>query len=118
MWLEKIKVQNFRNIKNCNTNFSHLLNLITGKNAQGKTNFLEAIYYLCTLNSFRGTSELDIINWQENYVYVQSEIQNNSKKNILEASVLKQVNSSWNNQKQKITRQIKVDSKSKTTLKD
>ena len=39
------------------------LAIVYGRNAQGKTNLLEAIYYLATSKSFRAGSDREIINW-------------------------------------------------------
>ncbi|MGI8556329.1 MAG: DNA replication/repair protein RecF [Pyrinomonadaceae bacterium] len=52
MLLESLEVQNFRNLQGkiaCGKN----LNIISGENGQGKTNWLEAIYTLATTKSFK-----------------------------------------------------------------
>jgi len=36
-----------------------------GENAQGKSNFLEAIYYLETLRSFRGARDDQLVGFEE-----------------------------------------------------
>ena len=46
MILEKIELRNFRNYSKANINLSDNINILYGKNAQGKTNILEAIYVL------------------------------------------------------------------------
>ena len=43
--LEKIAVQDFRNIRFQEMAFSPNLNCITGLNGEGKTNLMDAIYY-------------------------------------------------------------------------
>ena len=48
-----IHLKDFRNIRDCDIEFSPGLNVFYGKNGQGKTNFLEAIYYACRGKSFR-----------------------------------------------------------------
>lgn len=53
MIIEKIKLQNFRNYSKKEFEFSKEINLIFGKNAIGKTNILEAIYFLASGRSFR-----------------------------------------------------------------
>ena len=42
MWLEKIDIQHFRNYTEASVSFSPHLNIFLGRNAQGKTNILEA----------------------------------------------------------------------------
>ena len=44
MYINKIKLQNFRNYKNQEIELDKNLNIFYGNNAQGKTNILEAIY--------------------------------------------------------------------------
>ena len=53
MHLNYLSLKNFRNYKNQQVGLHPNFNFIFGKNAQGKTNLLEAIYYLGYLKSFR-----------------------------------------------------------------
>ncbi|MGB0455010.1 MAG: DNA replication/repair protein RecF [Bacteriovoracaceae bacterium] len=53
LFIEKIQVENFRNLENTICEFSSNINCIFGKNGNGKTNLLEAIYYLANKKSFR-----------------------------------------------------------------
>ena len=43
----------FRNIKTADIKFGNRFNIFYGNNGQGKTNFLEAIFYLGTVKSFQ-----------------------------------------------------------------
>ena len=60
MKIEKIKLNNFRNYTNLELDFNPTKNLIIGKNGEGKTNIVEAIYVLAFSKSFRGSHE-DVI---------------------------------------------------------
>ena len=51
MYLERLAVINFRNYKQLDVKFNKGINYLVGKNGVGKTNLLEAIYYLSNLNS-------------------------------------------------------------------
>ena len=62
--LNSIKIKNFRNIKEVTLSFTPGYNLLIGKNGQGKTNLLEAIYYLSLLRSFRTSSIQHLKNWK------------------------------------------------------
>jgi DNA replication and repair protein RecF len=53
MGLQSLDIQDFRNIVSASLKFSPGLNLISGKNAAGKTSLLEAIYCLGRARSFR-----------------------------------------------------------------
>ena len=48
MVVKKLTLENFRNYEHETFEFSEGLNFLTGKNAQGKTNCAEAVFYLCT----------------------------------------------------------------------
>lgn len=51
--LSKLQVKNFRNLDNSILIFNKNINCIFGENGNGKTNILEAIYYLINRKSFR-----------------------------------------------------------------
>ena len=61
MKLKSLKLINYRNCENVELNFCDFKNLIIGKNAQGKTNILESIYFLSNLKSVRTSNNLDLI---------------------------------------------------------
>lgn len=50
--------------------FDHGINVLHGENAQGKTNLLEAIYYVSLGKSFRTTHDVEIIRFGEEYASV------------------------------------------------
>ena len=52
-YLLKLKVDNFRNLSNQIIEFSKGINCIFGDNGNGKTNILEAVYFLLKKKSFR-----------------------------------------------------------------
>ena len=55
--LEKIVISDFRNIELQEVEFSHNINCISGNNGEGKTNLLDAIYYLSMTKSAFATSD-------------------------------------------------------------
>lgn len=61
MNIKKIKLQNFRNIEKMELCPSDKVNIIFGKNAQGKTNILEAIWLFSGAKSQRTTKEQEFI---------------------------------------------------------
>ena len=54
MRVDRLVLEDFRNYENESVEFASGLNLVTGRNAQGKTNLLEAVYCLGGLGSPRG----------------------------------------------------------------
>ena len=55
MKLRALTTQSFRNLADAKTDFHPQANIVVGRNGQGKTNLLEAIYFLATTKSFRTT---------------------------------------------------------------
>lgn len=61
MYLSEITLQDFRNIQYLNLTPSDGINVICGSNAQGKTNFLESLYFCAVGRSMRGKSDQQLI---------------------------------------------------------
>jgi DNA replication and repair protein RecF len=57
MRLKSLKLLNFKNIEEARLDFSGKLNCFTGKNGAGKTNLLDAIYYLSSTKSYFNTPD-------------------------------------------------------------
>ena len=65
MYINKIKLNNFRNYDSQEIEFSKNLNIIYGDNAQGKTNIIESIF-LCALGkSYRSKKDKELINLEK-----------------------------------------------------
>lgn len=63
MYIETVKLENFRNYETCEVKLKPHLNIFKGSNAQGKTNFLESIYLSSIGKSPKTTKEKDLILW-------------------------------------------------------
>lgn len=61
MLLKQLNLGNFRNLESLTLNPIDGFNVLWGDNGQGKTNILEAIYYLGHLKSFRSTTSGNLI---------------------------------------------------------
>lgn len=62
MFLSRISLFNFKNHENLSLRFSNKINCIIGNNGVGKTNLLDAIYYLCLTKSyFNSTDQQNIL---------------------------------------------------------
>lgn len=57
MKITKLRLVNFRNYSNLDIEFSKTKNIIIGNNGEGKTNIIEAIYYLSLTKSFRTNND-------------------------------------------------------------
>lgn len=65
MQLNHLSIRNYRNIERADLTLGDRFNLFYGDNGQGKTNFLEAVFFLGTLKSFRHARQAEIVNWGE-----------------------------------------------------
>lgn len=74
MFIKKLLIKNFRNYNDIEISFNSNKILFIGKNAQGKTNLLESIYYLSALDSLRAKSDNELIRWGENYCSIKAEV--------------------------------------------
>jgi DNA replication and repair protein RecF len=63
VYLKHLSLANFRNYVRLELELSPGIILVQGENAQGKTNLLEAIYYLATARSPYATADRELINW-------------------------------------------------------
>jgi len=74
MVIKNLKLQNFRNISEREFVFSEGITVISGKNALGKTNTLEAIYLTSAGKSFRVLREDEMIQIGEGLARVASQV--------------------------------------------
>ncbi len=90
MIVDKIQVQNFRNIIDEQLLLSDKLTVICGDNGQGKTNFLESIWMLTGAKSFRNVKDLNLINHGEEYAVISGDtLQNKTDKKNIKITVTK-----------------------------
>ncbi len=61
--LAHISLTNFRNYSRLELDLVEGITLLQGSNAQGKTNFLEAIAYLATARSLLSSAERELVGW-------------------------------------------------------
>jgi len=63
MRLTHLSLHNFRNYVRLDLDLPRGISLLQGDNAQGKTNLLEAIYYLATSRSPHAGADRELVNW-------------------------------------------------------
>ncbi len=63
MRVRKLCLKQFRNIRDLEFEAAPGLNFLFGDNGQGKTSILEALGYIASLRSFRGSKTPEIIQW-------------------------------------------------------
>ena len=84
--INKLYLRNFRNYLDLEIDFNDKLNIIIGNNAQGKTNILEAIYFLSITKSFLSVNEKTLIFRDKEFSLIKGDVVNsnfNKKLSIL-----------------------------------
>ena len=71
MFIESLKLKNYRNYEEVEINFDKNINIIYGDNAEGKTNLLEAIYMCSTSKSHKNVKDNEIINFQKEEAHIK-----------------------------------------------
>jgi DNA replication and repair protein RecF len=74
MRLDTLSIARFRNIAEAELFPGPGLNVLFGDNGEGKTNFLEAVFYLGTLRSFRTSRSDDLVAWGEESALLDAEL--------------------------------------------
>ena len=73
--IDSLKIQNFRNYDEVQVKFDDKVNVFIGKNAQGKTNLLESIFYCCIGKSFKPCKDKEIIKWGKEFASIHMIVQ-------------------------------------------
>lgn len=63
MHLKSLRLTNFRNYVRLDGSYQRGVTLLHGQNAQGKTNFLEAVYYLATASASHARNDRQLIHF-------------------------------------------------------
>ena len=74
MYIKSLQLSNFRNYSELSLKFNEGVNIFYGKNAQGKTNILEAVYIAAASRSYKGSREKDIIKQGENESHIRLDL--------------------------------------------
>ncbi|HHW69468.1 MAG TPA: AAA family ATPase, partial [Tenericutes bacterium] len=84
MYLKNIKLTNFRNYSYIDIDFENGINILYGKNGNGKTNLLEAIYFLGITKSHRSFIDNNLTKKNENFFLLNGRLLDNSIPTTLE----------------------------------
>lgn len=85
LYVENITLKGYRNYSSRAVEFSRGVNIFKGENAQGKTNLLEAVYFLSCGKSFRTQKDMDLINFSMDKAYLKAGIVNTAGAGTVEA---------------------------------
>ena len=86
VYLKKLTILNYKNILQKDIEFSANINCFVGDNGTGKTNLLDAIYYLSFTKSYFNHVDNQNITHGEEFFMLQGEYQKNSKPETIHCS--------------------------------
>ncbi len=89
MIIKSLELADFRNYNSLEIHFSNGTNILYGKNAQGKTNILEAIYLSSTTKSHRGMKDRDIINFEKEEAHIRTLLEKDGMENRIDMHLRK-----------------------------
>lgn len=105
MYITKLYVNGFKNLKDINISLHPKLNIFCGKNAQGKTNLIESIWICSGVKSFRNTKDKSMININDEVLNIELAFKDNNREQIIKYNMsrpnLKEKNVSLNGVKLK-----------------
>lgn len=76
MFLKNLILKNFRNYSHLDFNFEKPIVVLVGNNAQGKTNFLESIYFLASAKSAKAEKDEELIFSGNDSLHVKGQLEN------------------------------------------
>lgn len=74
MILEQLASENFRNLEPSAVDFHPAVNILVGRNGQGKTNVIEAVYFVATTKSFRTSRVQSLFRFAAANVFVSGKV--------------------------------------------
>lgn len=87
MFVKSFSFENYRNLKTDCILPSERINVICGKNAQGKTNLIEGLWLFTGGRSFRGSKENELIAFGEKYAKIRLEFVTKLREQTIEITI-------------------------------
>ena len=100
MYLKNLSLINFKNYLLAEIDFSPSINCFTGNNGVGKTNLLDAVYYLALCKSYFNPIDYQNINFTNDFFVIEGKFDINKKDNNIYCGLKR-------NQKKKVSRNKK-----------
>ena len=79
MYLRNISLVNFKNYSQVELDFSPKINCFVGNNGVGKTNILDAVYYLSLTKSFFNSIDTQNIKYDHEFTVIQGDFEKDAK---------------------------------------
>lgn len=87
MYLERISILNYRNIAECDLQFSPKINCFLGRNGMGKTNLLDAVYYLSFCKSHLNPIDSQVIRHDADFFMIQGTFERCGAEEVVSCAV-------------------------------
>ena len=108
MIIKRLWLTNFRNHHETDVELNDNTTLVVGLNGHGKTNLIEGLYLLSGARSFRGAKVDALVRSGHTSAYIRAEVENQSRKSLIEIELTTQGRSKAQVNKQKVKRLIKL----------
>lgn len=89
MYIQELSLLNFKNFEEADLSFSSKLNCFIGNNGVGKTNLLDAIYYLSFCKSFFNSVEIENIRHDEEFFAVKGNYSRSDQNELIHCAFKK-----------------------------
>jgi len=114
MYLQHLALTHFRNYTRLEIDLSARISVFQGDNAQGKTNLLEAIYYLATTRSPLASSDRQLIGWVADrevmpFARLETLFTRGGQDHTIEMTLVKEPQADANGATTSFRRQIRLD---------
>ncbi|MTI93889.1 MAG: DNA replication/repair protein RecF [Firmicutes bacterium] len=87
MFLDTFSLDGWRNYTKAGLQFSPNVNFLIGDNGQGKTNLLEAVYFVCTGQAPRASRLHELINWSGKYFFLRGMLRDSERDICIESGL-------------------------------
>ena len=92
MLVKSLELENFRNYQKLQIEFDPVSNILSGDNAQGKTNILEALYLCAVTKSHRGSKDRDMIAFGQEEAHIKCIVEKNGSPDRIDIHLKKNRN--------------------------
>ncbi len=89
MYINEISILNFKNLKDVKVSFSSRLNCLIGNNGAGKTNLMDAVYYLSFCKSFFNSADQFNIMHNEQFFLINGNYNRLNSKEVISCALQK-----------------------------
>lgn len=83
MIIDTLKLTQFRNYDTASMTFHPKVNALTGMNGMGKTNVLDALYYLCLGKSYFSGSDKTVIKLEKDFFRLEAKCHEDDQKEVI-----------------------------------